>query len=178
MANRVSLPIKDLDDLRDFKEAIRMSRNGYRNSVLIEIGLATALRINDILNLKKKDVFGGFITVKTQKDGKNKRIQLNNRVRGLVEAYCDGLNDEDYLFNIKYVQAWKIIKKAADMCGFEGISTHSLRKTAAWHFYHNVGHDIRLTQELLGHASPADTIKYLNLSQDEVNLKLSAMDLD
>lgn len=179
MGNRVSLPIKDLKDLRDFKEAIRMNQStGHRNLILVELGLSTGLRIGDILELKKKDVFGGFVTVKTQKTNDYKRIQLNQRVWGMVQSYCEGLQDDDFLFSIKYGQALKMLKSAAEMVGLEGISSHSLRKTAAWHFYKNTNNDIRLTQEFLGHESPTDTIKYLNISQDEVNLRLVGIDLN
>ena len=177
LANQVSLPIKDLNDLREFKEAIRMTQNGFRNLLLVEIGLATGLRINDILKLKKKDIFGGFVTVKIQKTKEYKQIQFNPRVWAMVQSYSEELSEEDYLFDIKYGQAYKIIKKAADMVGLKGISSHSLRKTAAWHYYRHVDHDIRLTQEFLGHESPVDTIRYLNLKQEEVNKKLVTMDL-
>lgn len=178
LGNRVSLPIKEISDLRNFKEAVRMNpTTGNRNLVLVEIGLSTGLRIGDILELKKKDVFGGFVTVKTQKTNDYKRIQLNPRVWGMVQSYCEGLNDDDLLFSIKYGQALKMIKTAAAAVGLQGISSHSLRKTAAWHFYQR-NKDIRLTQEFLGHESPTDTIKYLNLTQDEVNHRLVEMDLD
>lgn len=178
MANTVTQPIKDIEQIRAFKKAVAEGQNGYRNLVMVELGLATALRIGDILKLQKKMIHDGFIRVETSKTGVFKNLELNPRVARLVSAYTDTMEDEDYLFNIKYVQAWKIIKKAAATAGIRNIGSHSLRKTTAWHFYISTENDLNKTMKLLGHKEPRETLAYLNLNDDEVNRHLVKMDLD
>ena len=178
VGNEVSMPIKNLQDIRRFKKEIEQAQNGYRNLLIVEVGLATALRISDILKLQKKHIYDGFINIKTQKTGVFKRIGINPRVYKMLSVYVQNMDDEDLVFNIKYGQALKSIKAAAARAGLNDITTHSLRKTAAWHFYHENGRDINKTMVLLGHKEPRETVSYLNLNEDEVNRDLVSMDLD
>lgn len=178
MANTVTQPIKSLEQIRTFKKAIESAQNGYRNLLMVEIGLASALRIGDILKLQKKMIYNGFIRVETTKTGAFKNIELNPRVAQMVSAYVANMDDEDYLFNIKYIQAWKIIKAGANKAGIPNVGSHSLRKTAAWHFYQATGKDLNKTMKLLGHKEPRETLAYLNLNDDEVNSDLVLMDLN
>ena len=178
MANKITQPIKTIEKIRDFKREVNKGQNGYRNLVLAEIGFATALRISDLLLLKKSNIYDGFISIKTEKTDKPMRLELNPRVYKLISAFIEPLEDDDLLFNIKYRQALKTLSAAADRANVNDFGTHTFRKTCAWQYYHHTGKDLRKTMVLLGHESPADTIKYLNIDQDEVNQDLITMDLD
>jgi integrase len=168
-------PIRDLEKIKDMKEALQMMQNGFRNRLLFEVGLATALRISDLIALTKADVKDGFVRIRTQKTGAYKYIELNPIVNRMIMAHIELLKDEDLLFPIKRGMAWKIIKKAADLAGLTNISTHSLRKTAAWHFYYQSGKDLAKTMNLLGHKEPRETLIYLQIQEDEVNQQLKNM---
>jgi integrase len=45
---------------------------------------------------------------------------------------------------------------------------HALRHLAATELYRRTGHDLRLVQELLGHASPATTARYIGVSKEDM----------
>lgn len=171
-------PIKDIEKIREMKKIIKEGQNSFRNLLIFEIGLATALRIGDILDLKKKDIQSGVVRVKTKKTGVYKNIELNRRVWSMVEAHIQDLEEDDYIFDIKYGQVYKTLKRAAKKANLVNISAHTLRKTASWHFYYECGKDLRKTMYLLGHKEPRETIGYLNLSDEEVNITLREMDLD
>lgn len=49
----------------------------------------------------------------------------------------------------------------------ERIGTHTLRKTFGYHAYNN-GYDITLIQKLFNHSSPAVTLRYIGITQDEI----------
>ncbi|MFD1676865.1 tyrosine-type recombinase/integrase [Alicyclobacillus fodiniaquatilis] len=74
------------------------------------------------------------------------------------------------------MQAWKALNKAAKTVGIkERIGTHTLRKTFAYHAYKQ-GQDITLIQKLLNHSAPSVTLRYIGITQDQmddVNLTLN-----
>ena len=81
-------PIKNKHDLKQFKNFYQLQRPNLRNYALIILGLNTALRISDILNLTYDMVYDRnhvkeHIEIREQKTGKTNRILLNNEVRSV-----------------------------------------------------------------------------------------------
>ena len=72
-------PIRDIQKLLDFKNYYLNDKPNLRNYTIITIGLNTALRISDILNLTYDDVYQDkkvrkHITVREQKTGDRKSV--------------------------------------------------------------------------------------------------------
>lgn len=146
-----SRPIKDKKALEKFKN-FYLKQEDYRNHALIIIGLNTALRISDILNLKWKDVylfshrrFKKHICLIEQKTGKESIIALNDAaitaLSMILHSYTEKNifpEESDFIFigrkhtgePLSRSQAFRVIKEAAEAAGLdEHISCHSLRKT-------------------------------------------------
>lgn len=45
-------PIRNMKDVQDMLEVLRTREHGFRDALLFEVGLSTALRVSDILSLK------------------------------------------------------------------------------------------------------------------------------
>lgn len=182
-------PIRSKEDLAHIKEYYKVVKPNGRNYLLIIIGLNTALRVSDIIQLKWRDVYDSqtgswreHIALLEQKTGKTSVIFLNNGVKSALEEYrqslfdCETpLSDQDYLFgsygqgdvHISRIQAFRIIKQAAEACGIEGvISCHSLRKTFGYHAWKQGVQPVML-MNIYNHSSFQVTMRYLGIEQDD-----------
>ena len=81
-------PIRDKKNLLEIKEYYKEVKPVPRNYLLITLGLNTALRISDILELTWKDVYdeelGDYqkhIHIVEQKTGKISQIYINQSIR-------------------------------------------------------------------------------------------------
>ncbi|MDE5824607.1 MAG: tyrosine-type recombinase/integrase [Lachnospiraceae bacterium] len=133
-------PIRDKQKLQNFKNYFQNEKPNMRNYTMIIIGLNTALRISDILNLTYDEIFQNnkvqeHITIKERKTGKENRILLNHEVRLALTKYRQELiktemyqKGNPYLFPspkkpdcaLSRSQAYRIITDAADAVGIEG----------------------------------------------------------
>lgn len=182
-------PIRSKEDLAHIKDYYKIIRPNTRNYLLIIIGLNTALRVSDIIQLKWQDVFDfhtssfrNHITLMEQKTGKTSVIFLNNSVKQAIQKYKQAFGNstetvlsENYLFgsygrgdtHISRVQAFRIIKQAAQECGIEGvISCHSLRKTFGYYAWKQGVQPVML-MNIFNHSSFRTTQRYLGIEQDD-----------
>lgn len=180
-------PIKDLQELEEFKSYYMRANPNMRNYALLTMGLNTALRISDLLALRWEDVLDfskneilGHICLVEQKTKKKSSIYMNSSVRHALVMYRDDMESkqkyfrpEQYLFlsqkkmPISRTQAWRIIKKAAIGCHIEGvISPHSMRKTFGYHAWKQ-GVPPTLLMDVYNHSSYKITKRYLGIGQDD-----------
>ena len=176
-------PIKDLEKITAMKKVLRAQNS--RNYLLFTMGINTGLRISDLLSFNVQDVNDGKekirekITIQEQKTGKRKQFMLNTNTRKALQEHIfqQKLQPGDYLFQsrkgdnqpISRVQAWNILNQAARTVGItSNIGTHTLRKTFGYHAYQN-GTDITLLQKVFNHSSPAITLRYIGITQEEID---------
>lgn len=156
----------------------------YRNHLLITMGIYTALRISDILNIQCKDVYDfknkrvyETLTLVEKKTGKSKTIALHQNVIDALMLYfpkasfgapliCNELTSKP----ISRVQAYRIIDVAAKTVGLPyKVSCHSLRKTFGYHAWKS-GIQPALLMEIYNHSSYTITKRYLGITQDDQNV--------
>jgi integrase len=169
-------PIRSLEQIQDMKN--RLALNGKRDELLFAMGINTGLRISDLLPLKVVDVKRKReYILKERKTKKTKRIMLH-AVYNDIEEYAKFKTDNEYLFAsrrgdnkpITRVQAYRILNTAARDVGLKEVGTHTLRKTFGYHFYRK-NQNIAMLQQLFNHSSPAITLRYIGITQDEIALE-------
>jgi len=179
-------PIKNRNDIERMKEAIG-AEGKYRERVLFILGINSGLRISDLLNLRWKDVTGSSVTVKEQKTGKVKRFPLNAACVEALKSIPRG-EGKEYIFvshsnrnggdskpwTRQYI--WKVLNEAAEAVGLDEIGTHTLRKTFAYHVF-STTKNLTLVQKLLNHSSPATTLRYIGIEEEELNACYTGLNL-
>ena len=165
-------PIREKQKIEAMKN--ELLKSGYRDFLLFVTGINTGLRISDLLNLKVKDVRDKtHIIIKEEKTQKTKKFLINNRLKEKLDKYIKNMYEEEYLFKsqkgnnkpISRVQAYRILRKAADEVGLESVGTHTLRKTFGyWHYQEYK--DVAVLQELFNHSAPSVTLDYIGINQD------------
>ncbi len=179
-------PIRDSALLHEFKVFYLEKERNIRNYALCILGLNTALRITDILELKWGDLYDfsrncflEHLTVTEKKTGKSSTIALNHSVVDTFTTYRGQLSApparDTCLFPsrkgtnqpLSRSQAFRVIKRAARSVGLcQHVSCHSLRKTFGYHAWQQ-GTPPALLMNIYNHSSYQITKRYLGIEQED-----------
>ena len=100
-------PIRNTIELSRFMDYYKTECANHRNYAMIMLGLYSALRISDILNLKWSDIYDfkgrkikSAVTVKEQKTGKINNFALNNHIQQALSLYLrkKSISADEYVF--------------------------------------------------------------------------------
>lgn len=153
---------------------------GLRDRALLELLYATGARISELLGLDVDDLAGehGLVRV-TGKGAKQRLVPVGSFAREAVDAWlvrgrpalaAKGRGGPALLLGarggrLSRQAAWEIIQRVAEEAGVEHVSPHTFRHSFATHLLEG-GADVRVVQELLGHASVATTQIYTHVTAD------------
>ncbi|MEJ2853962.1 MULTISPECIES: site-specific tyrosine recombinase XerD [unclassified Saccharothrix] len=161
-----ALPVDDVLRLLD-------TAGGLRDKALLELLYSTGARISEVVGLDVDDVDTAERTVLLDgKGGKQRLVPVGRPALAALEAYLvrarPGLvkRGTPALFlnarggRLSRQTAWQVLKTAAERAGVTAeVSPHTLRHSFATHLLEG-GADVRVVQELLGHASVTTTQVY------------------
>ncbi|MCU0237282.1 MAG: site-specific tyrosine recombinase XerD [Acidobacteria bacterium] len=155
---------------------------GRRDKAILELMYATGLRISEVSQLKKVDVYmdEGFLRVRG-KGGKERVIPCSEISRAWLREYLEKsrpalvrAHEPGQIF-VNYSGAvfsrqglWKMIKGYGAKVGLSArLTPHVLRHSFATHLVEK-GADLRSVQMLLGHSSITTTEIYTHLAKDQL----------
>jgi len=190
-------PIRDRKKIAQIKNLLRGQKR-LRDLLLFAVGINTALRISDLLQLQVNHFLDeqGRVKhrfwIKERKRGKRHEIVINTSIREALDEYLSAFpnireNKENFVFfssstndcsiPIKRGQAWKFITSICREAGLSGnFGTHSLRKTWGYHARMS-GVDLALIMHKLNHESIAYTKRYLGITDDELQAVAQRLNL-
>lgn len=184
-ANPTKLPkaltVEQVASLLD-AAAIGDTPGALRDKALLEVLYGTGARVSEATGLDIDDLEfrEGNESVKLRGKGRKERVvPLGGYAREAVEAYlvrgrpsfaANGKGTPALFLNsrggrLSRQSGWSILKAAALRAGVGEISPHTLRHSFATHLLRG-GADIRVVQELLGHASVTTTQIYTFVTRD------------
>ena len=155
---------------------------GARDRALFQVMYASGLRVSEVCNLNIHDVGDKTLRVKG-KGGKERIIPIAQAAVEAVDHYLAQFRKDSTapaLFigkngrRVDRILVWNRIKGYAKQIGLQKvISPHTLRHSFATHLLEN-GADLRVIQEMLGHASVATTDRYTHISQKHLKQAFEA----
>jgi integrase/recombinase XerD len=161
-------------------EADAAELTAIRDRALLELLYATGARVSEIIDLDVDDVAHPETLRVRGKGSKERIVPVGSYARAALEAYLTRARPElsrrgrstPRLFlgargaPLSRQSAWLVIQSAAERAKLTAhVSPHTLRHSFATHLLQG-GADVRVVQELLGHASVATTQIYTHVSID------------
>jgi integrase/recombinase XerD len=168
---------------------------GLRDRALLELLYAAGLRVSEALALDRNDLSlsGGFVRV-IGKGDKERLVPVGDVALTAVDAYLSERDrlaqtqaeaepgshaqgadaGQEPLFRssrgrrLDRMAAWRVMRTAASRAGLAGrVTPHTLRHSFATHLLEG-GADLRVVQELLGHASITTTQLYTHVTGERI----------
>lgn len=149
-----------------------------RDQALLELMYACGLRASEVASLRIRDINPtlGIVTV-TGKGEKTRVVPIGRPALAAVQNYLKqsrpklarpGITSGEALLlsrtgrPLERVAVWQLVKKNAARAGLKGVHPHKLRHSFATHLLQG-GANLRLVQEMLGHADIATTQIYTHV---------------
>jgi integrase/recombinase XerD len=176
-----------VDEVERLLDATDTSATPVRDRALLELLYAAGLRVSEAIGLDREDlsVDGGFVRV-IGKGDKERLVPIGEVALDALEVWMrDGrpaLLARSHVApprggpvflgprggRLARQQAWSAVRGAADRAGVGArVSPHTLRHSFATHLLEG-GADLRVVQELLGHASISTTQLYTHLTGERI----------
>jgi len=143
----------------------RSTTLGLRDYALILFLYASGARISEALSVQRSDIRDGWLTLRYAKGEKERVVPLAAAASEAIAAYLHAADMRSSALWLNYrgetlsrISAYKITKK------YLGVSPHVLRHSFASALIIG-GADLRVVQELLGHASLVTTQIYTHIER-------------
>lgn len=153
---------------------------GARDIACLELLYACGLRVSELTYLKIYDVDDTFVKVKG-KGNKERIVPIGKMAIKAVDYWLTNYRDQHesdkntFLFitekgkPLNRIEVWKRVKYWAKVAGItKRISPHTLRHSFATHLLDH-GADLRVIQEMLGHANISSTDRYTHVSKSHLH---------
>ena len=189
-------PIRNKRDIYEIEDRLfsLQTARGERMFLMFEVGIFLGMRIGDMLQMKVGDIRGKesytFTPQKTDTHVVNGVQSVNYRpkvltvtippeLRKVVSEICADRSDQEPLFTagrrdrggylrpLDRTTAYRDMKEIGRVAGLQmNIGCHTLRKTFGYHLYKK-NHDVAWLQNWFQHSSPAVTMVYIGIADDE-----------
>jgi integrase/recombinase XerD len=177
-----ALPLADIERILEAAGAPGTAL-ALRDRALLEVLYGTGARISEAVGLDLDDLDPEQGTVLLRgKGGKQRMVPVGSYARAALDAYlvrgrgqlADGGAGVPAVFlnarggRLSRQSAWTVLARAAERAGVTAeVSPHTLRHSFATHLLDG-GADVRVVQELLGHASVTTTQIYTLVTVDSL----------
>ena len=180
-----AIPVPDVERLIDAAGAGGADGDPrpLRDRALLELLYGTGARISEAVALDVDDLGGATVRL-SGKGGKQRVVPLGRYARDALDAYLvrgrpalAGATRRASASPAVFLNArggrltrqgaWGVLGSAAGRAGLSGVSPHTLRHSFATHLLDG-GADVRVVQELLGHASVTTTQVYTLVTVDKL----------
>src|SRR5579859_3109385 len=155
------------------------TKRPYRDKAILELLYATGIRCSELINIKLSDIDFNNKVIRIFGKGRKERLALfGQKAHGKIMDYLSKERNiqsvQEYLFvnarNTKLTarSVQRILEMFRAFLKIDRkITPHKIRHSFATHML-NQGVDLRVVQELLGHATLSSTEKYTHVSSQQL----------
>jgi len=177
------LSIQEIDKLLDVFAPNSKDPLIIRNRAIIELIYSCGLRVSELVSLQIHDLkFDDAVIRVTGKGNKERIVPIGAKAEKILTKYIEQSRPELLKENtslpkifvsnngkiLTRAMIWNIVKSAALLAGIKkNIYPHTLRHSFACHLLQN-GADLRVIQEMLGHADISTTQIYTHVDQSRL----------
>jgi len=154
--------------MRGLSSIDKSSWIGKRDYALILFLYASGARISESLELSRRDIEEEWLHIRHAKGEKERIVPLAKSAKDAIDSYLGSIEfQKDYVWcnyrgeKLSRISAYKITQK------YLGVSPHVLRHSYATSLISG-GADLRVVQELLGHASLITTQIYTHIQRQDL----------
>ncbi|MEK6879879.1 MAG: tyrosine-type recombinase/integrase [Nanoarchaeota archaeon] len=158
----------------EFESFIYIIKN-ITHQVLFRVMMNTGGRVNEIIQITKKDIIGNKLKFRAEitKRKKERVVIIPKSLLPILKMYTNNMGSEDKLFPYTKQRVWQLTKEYIEKAGIKkNISPHCFRHSYATELYLSTG-DLKLIQDLLGHDNISSTAIYSHVSdkkkEEEIN---------
>lgn len=179
-------PIRSKLDLKKVNDWF-IEHDLEKYALLFKFGCYTGLRASDIVGFQVKQLYNkDRVIIREVKTAKVKSFPIKPMLQRLINDYVIkyNLDPEDYIFGgrgdkeIDRSQVYRCINRACEEVGVpSNVGTHTMRKTFGYHHYKQFK-DIAILQNLFNHTSPDVTLRYIGITQEEMDKTMLELDLE
>jgi integrase/recombinase XerD len=158
-----------------------------KHRLLLKIVYAHGLKINEVIELSNKDIdtAGGYLVIRHSNTKKNRKIRLAQSLYEEIEEYRARYQPDQFFFagsggDKKYTarNIQLFFQKAIQESSLSKNATlNTLRHSYAVHLL-EMGTDIHIVKELLGHNNLQTTSLYLQFAEVQAKQVLSPLDFE
>ena len=163
-----------------------------RNWFVTELGLFTGLRVEEMADLKVKDILISnshpYVVVRNGKGSKKRVVKINDKFKKICHKFLKlredfGLSNDEEQYLLTSQKGKKLTKRALqkqfkiclEKANFSSrYSIHSLRHTYGTHLLKASG-NLKLVKEQLGHSSIKTTEVYIALIEEDTKRALNKL---
>ncbi|MGC8955322.1 MAG: site-specific tyrosine recombinase/integron integrase [Fervidobacterium sp.] len=162
-----------IDEVKAIIEAFNEEKELKYKTIILLLYFC-GLRVSELCNLKVEDVsfYPPYVKVVMGKGNKDRLVPISDSVVPFLERYVQKYKPKIYFIEsrgkaIHPATVFRIVKRAAKRAGItKKIHPHTLRHSFATHLIMN-NVNVKIVQELLGHANLSTTSIYLHVADKE-----------
>lgn len=152
---------------------------GARDCAILELLYSSGLRVSELCQLELSDVDDHFLRIRKGKGGKERIVPVGSKAIAAIDHYLSFRNEnQDEQMKSLFIGrkgkpllrhfVWIMVKKYAKKAKIiKNVYPHTFRHSFATHLLDN-GADLRVIQEMLGHASIDNTDRYTHVSNQRL----------
>ena len=186
---KFSIPRRILPEVLSIEETVRIieapdlsKKYGLRDRAMLEFAYATGVRVSELISVTIQNIsFKESIVRIFGKGSKERLVPIGETAKKFITEYLNngrnlkaGNKSKDCIFlnprglPLTRMGFWKILRKYTILAGVtKHVSPHTLRHSFATHLLEG-GADIRVIQELLGHANISTTEIYTHIDREYI----------